>query len=576
MSTAETLWAAPPGAPLALDPEHLWWRAQRGTRAEKLDLREANAMRWCDALRPRAEHAATIARQTGWAPAEVDAILRRLEERRLLLPLSGLLPPVADDVVDGCPEPWIVIRTCARPDGLVRLLDSLLADERRFGVTRRYVIVDDAADLDPAAATRSVAARFAAATQSHVGYLGPRERDDAMAALGVGLAERDLLDPRERSVPSGARAWNWAALLAAGGSLALLDDDFAFPVRVAPGSDARWSLLNSQFAETTFFDDDAEIAAIAACADDVYAGLRRVVGCSPGALLARDGWNAASAHGVPAATLAHLRPEARVVAAFAGVYGHLAFDSAVFLNLPDPRSLANLFRAPYRHERLRADRIWHGVREPRLVGAAGFTPLLVDARSLLPPTGTHAKADDTLFLNLLREIEPDELYAALPLAIGHWADASRDRLARSLEPLPVDVNALLAYAMTAVQPPVRGGTRTDRLGAIGTLFDGLAGGNDGAIDELVLRQRDDQLTFVVRALGDAQSRHGARAPTVWNEYVGRVIAAHAAALSERRVDPALRERIRRAVSQLARGARSWPSWWERAKDGQLACSLPAP
>lgn len=64
-----------------------------------------------------------------------------------------------------------------------------------------------------------------------------------------------------------------------------------------------------------------------------------------------------------------------------------------------------------------------------------FTPLLLDARGLWPPTIPHGKADDSLFLALLPARDPGAGYLALPASIGHVDAEPRDRAADANERL---------------------------------------------------------------------------------------------------------------------------------------------
>ena len=134
------------------------------------------------------------------------------------------------------------------------------------------------------------------------------------------------------------------------------------------------------------------------------------------------------------AELAGLR-DAPIVGAVPGLYGGIAYDNSAYLAYSNRWSQASLWRAPFRRERLEADNLWHGYRAPRLVSYATYTPLLLDARELLPFAGTWGRVDDTYFLMLLRAIAAPVLFAHLPVALGHVDLAPRQRLAHAQQPL---------------------------------------------------------------------------------------------------------------------------------------------
>ncbi len=567
------LLASRPGQYEELDGEHAYWRSDDGARSVVLDRRGLQALNVCERFAPRDEHVERLQRQLGLSPLRASRVLEELIAAGLIESTAAELAVVARRA-DPIPEPLIAIRTCDRPAGLQRLLQSLIEDERRWGASRRYLVVDDTRDAASARTSAGVVRAFAAQTRSRVGLLGPAARSALVARLDRDLdpGQRDVLaglvDPAQPGARTGARTWNLALLAAAGGSLSILDDDTVFPLRVPPGVDARYEPGDSILSATRWFDDRDPADALAACPEEPYAMLRRVVG-QPAAALLRDGTRNEYLHGRSAREIAHLRGGAHVRAAFTGIYGALAFDSSVYLNCGDAGSLADLWREPWRPERLEADRIWHGVTAPRLLGHAVYTPILLDARELVPFAGTWGKADDTYCMLLFGAIAPGSVFAYSPLLLGHYPLEPRPRRARSLEPLLLDRSGLAADTFDRLGTLRVAHDRALRLAAIGAHALDLAQADDASLRDHIVHWRQRRIASVLERL-DASHRMGQAAPAAWRAHVAAIQSANRAALLDLAVDPAELAAVRAMYAQAGTAAAAWPRIWALARDAAIA------
>lgn len=567
--------SAIPGDLVVVDAASVLFRAHDGSRREIVNTADAAALHSCATFAPAGYHAERLSREYGWTPQQASALLSSLASRGLVMDAAGFLGARAAPPAPRVPEPLVVVRAYQRPDGLKVLLDSLLADEKRHGTRRRYAIVDDTPDAAHAAKTHALAAGFARATASSVHLLGIDQRGAALerALAPVPAASRAalaaLLDPARPSAVTGSRTWNWAVLLSAGASLAILDDDTRFPLRELPGVRRPFDLLDATEPVVRWFDDDDALArALPESARDPYERLADDVGQPAGALLARDGWDARLlAHRSPRELLPATRNDP-VIAAVPGTYGTITLDSSVYLTYP-AESIADLWRAPYRHERLRCDRVAQGYEAPRLTSFASYTPLLADARELLPFAGTWGRVDDTYFLMLLRAMAPRAAYVHAPVLLGHADYGTRDRLARAAcERIPHDRNAFVASLVRSTGDTLGGGDRASRLAAVGAAMAALATAGDAHLADLVLRWRAEMATRVTRLL-DGALRTRSDAPPEWRAHAERVIAVNRAALAEDRVDPAELAHCRRAIGQLADAAPWWPAMWSHARDAGI-------
>jgi len=358
-------------------------------------------------------------------------------------------------------------------------------------------------------------------------------------------------------------------LLAAGRALSILDDDTSFPLRVFASGDSRCELADSTEAVVRFFDDgswaDAE-----PLAGDPYAALGAWLGRDCAALLSREGWREDALPLRSPVELAHLRGGARVVGVVPGLYGGIAFNSSVYLLNSNPATQHSLFRAPYRHERLEADAIWHGYPQPRLTSHAVYTPLLLDDRELLPFAGTWGRVDDTYFLALLQAIAPDAAFAHVPAMLGHVDMAPRERLRRAIEPLLLDRNTSIAATFLRAAQGHSGDSRDARLLLLGRHCANLAEAGATSLAQHAQDFRDAMITRVVAQLDDGLARHRT-APAAWRATVERALSANRAALLRSGPDAVESDLLRRAYAQAARACEQWPALWRAAaSSGGLA------
>jgi hypothetical protein len=560
--------AALPGHASPLDGERLLWQQHGSPRVAVLPAVEATVLAHAGRFESRDHHLDAIAAATRIPRERVDAALTRLLELGLLQPLAAFVPAAA--AAPAPPAPLVCIRACARPHSLGLLLQSLLDDERRFEARRRYVVVDDSpADAEPA--IRAEVESFARRSTSDVRLLAGAERRVLLEWLGADAAAcAGLLDRHALPSASGGRAWNWALLLAAGGTLGLLDDDFRFPLRQPRGAAPEIDLVTEYALETEFLDGPDALRLLAPVDEDPYAMLLRLLGQPAGALLRKHGHAPQSARLRASGSLACLAPPARVAAICGGIHGALNFDSTVHLSMPNRATLGSLLRPPFDERRLEGEDLWQGRRRPHFMQTGAFTPLLLDARELLPPTGTHGKSDDGLFLALLSGSDPHALSMAVPASIGHFPPPGRARRAAAESAAIEDVSTFCAGVVLSVAPLLRSTDRGLRLAAIAGVVRDLAGGSDAALGGVYLAWRDRLLLGVVQPLHRSLRDYGAAAAPAWCEHVRRAIAANEAALRERDVAPATLARARGALAQLADALDAWPALWARGGTPLLA------
>jgi hypothetical protein len=551
----------------------------RDGASRELDGADAFVLDRCGCFESLDAHRRAL--QSAGMPAELaQASLARLHGMNLLVDFPALLAACAtpEERPSDAP-PRLVVRSWHRPGGVARLLASLRAQEHRHAVAYDIVVVDDTDDAGFAKATRELVAAHARVARGTIALLGTTERRSALERLARVLpTQREpvlhgLLDPAVPSAVTGSRSWNWALLLAAGGTLSILDDDTVFPLRWPDDGSELIDPADASEAGIRFFDDDGCFAA-AELADEPFEWLGRWLGRSAPARVAR-GWNEAPLRGRPAREFEYLTSGARVVGVVPGLYGGLALDTSAYALASNSYSQASLWRAPWQPARLEADRVWHTCPNPRITSHAVYTPLLLDARDPMPFAGTWGRVDDQYFLMLLRAISAPLAFAHVPAMLGHVDLQPRRRAANARRALPVDPNLFLAHWFGRQGEALARSDRWSALAALGAAAADWVSTDAAALgDAWVEFRRGMRARVVERTTGLLDDP---AAPDGWREAATALIRANREAIAEDRAADEELVRLRAGLAQVRDAAACWPAVWDAcAGDAALRGALAVP
>ncbi len=529
-----------------------------------LNRAEAFAVERCASFQPLDVHQQSL-RDAGLGAGAARDLLARLQSRGLLHDFAGLLAAAVDPgSLSAPPAPRLVIRSWHRPQGVGRLLASIRALEVRHAAAYDVVVVDDTDDPIFAALTRERVAEHAAGARGSIALLGPAERGTAITALAatVQASDRDalraLLDPAVPSATTGSRSWNFAQLLAAGGTLSILDDDTFLPLRWPDDGGDLFDPADASEAGIRYFDDDGHAGARELDAEP-FGWLARYLAQPAARLLAR-GHRESTLRGRAAAEFAYVGAGARTVGVVPGLHGAIALDTSAYAVASNSYSMASLWRAPFDPARLDANRVWHTYPNPRVASHAVYTPLLLDARAPLPFAGTWGRVDDQYFLMLLRAMAAPVAFAHVPAMLGHSDFAPRDRLGNAQRALPIDPNLFIAHCFARWGETLVSDDRWTRLAAILAAAADWGGASDLRLGGAWVDFRRDMRVRVVERT--AAALEDPAAPPAWRVVATRLLDANREAILADRIEAAELTVLRAALRQAAAAARLWPAVWD--------------
>ncbi|MEO8671488.1 MAG: hypothetical protein ABI411_09255 [Tahibacter sp.] len=584
------LYASEDAVVASLSNSECVFQVKRTGEPHVMTFQVLQALDQCREFRTLDEHVSRIVTTVPGLNAQqreaVSRVLQSLIQRGLLVSDADFVARLSSVTHVARPNLRAVfIRACDRPSQLERLLATLSDYERRFRAARPYVVLDDSKQEASLDRHRDLVREFARTTGCKLTYIGPAERARFAERVGKALpAQKEaistLLLPRlhpERF--GGGRSWNLATLLSAGGSMVLMDDDQRLPMRrhdlaiggMAPNAAAPFARFQRNMEEA--LSTGEEIAEdpfgmhLDACAQPL-AGLL----AQPGYRIERE-----SLRGLDMARLAHLNPDARVIATQQGTYGSARSESALWLYHLDAAGRADFCASRDAYlTNVEAQSLWQSTQQARLLEYAQFTPFAFDNSRLLPCTSPVGRGEDALFSAVAHFCQPDALVLDLPVAIGHVQERARKRSANTLSASTPRVNHFLTGYVQRQFGQYLADDPAQRLQLLGEIVRDLAGASESArishLREYLNFVRADTIERLQQQFESATD-----APVFWQADVRAAIEANGRAmlakapprlgdwaddLDSAGCANALREELNTVASQFE----AWPAAWTYARE----------
>ncbi|WP_376696992.1 glycosyltransferase family protein [Wenzhouxiangella sp. EGI_FJ10305] len=424
------------------------------TETRRLPVQLAHLLSCCTGLRTIAEHARHAAGAMRLPHQQVAGLkqpLQQLIDAKLLTSERDLFENLAagDDANDDeHPIETLFIRTCARPETLRRLLESLARQPE--GGLKRCVIIDDSKEASDRQATREAveAARSMFGIGLHLVDHARRRALLKTIAHAVGCESASLEwflegEADEKALTYGAGP-NLSLLLGAGSRFALMDDDATLDAFVPEGSRNRPIFSPEPDDRLWLPDPDAEVPGsdLGQLDENPLSAHARYLGRRPGDLLDADDPDRSETLGQLTPDLLHqLTKQPRIRLTCSGVlgdpgtedvqwiYGMPAEDLRVLCSSEDAYRRRVFQRRVLRCPQRAVATPAYGLMTTTLTG--------VDNRELLLPTAARERNEDMLLGALIAFLYPRALHLTLPHALYHmrpkpqeWSADDLDRVRR--------------------------------------------------------------------------------------------------------------------------------------------------
>lgn len=557
-----------------------------------MTLQVLQAMDLCREFQPLDVHASRVADALPGLKGKAPAVRRVLEG----LASRGLL--VSDDAwlrrfegasaIEVAPLSGLYIRACDRPAQLKALLESLIEQDRRFGLPAPVVVVDDSTDAENARRHRADLAAFAERVSVPARYIGRDAWEAIIDRLerSVGPALSPLLKRVNRFAGrrGGGIGKNLISLLSAGQRYILLDDDFTFPLRrhpeYSPGvvcAPHGWGVRSfGNFDEALTSGDESDHdplqAHLALCGQSVAELLR----AHPATRLERQ-----ALLGVAPSKFPLLDPARRVASTVNGHRGQSGASGIAWIMLLDRAARSALCRDDAAWTQLRGDPpIWWGCNRFQISEGGAFTPFCVDNSRMLPPTSPFGRGEDALFAGLCAVAHGDIVQLDAPFTIGHRQEGGRDRTELLTQPETPDINHCLAELARHVAPDLYGSDPQRRLSVLAAKLDDLAGGSDQSVLAYMGEYLAYRRSLLIEQLQQVAASDTSL-PPAWRKDMTSLVEANARALVERgaprlagwAADSSAEDcasAFRKEADVLVQGLRVWPEAWRLAQSKAAA------
>jgi hypothetical protein len=488
---------------------------------------------------------------------------------------------MADDVMDlADTHSPVLIKTIGcvtrdRVEGLQRALTSYIENNRRFGRTNDFAVMDDS----PAPAMRNSYRRMLRGLKSERGveilYAGFEEKirfakklidTKAMPAEVVRAA---LFDVENFGLVTIGANLNALLLHTIGDPLLSVDDDTVCRIALAPelseqcvfGSTQRFSPVDP-CEVYTFADRDAALSAANFALMDILAIHERFLGQSMrGSLSASISKDETSARG-------------RVAVTLNGLLGDCGWGSPFYYLLLNDDSLRRLVQSEASYRASCTSReMWRTVNAPTISAATDnmmATFFGLDNRQLLPPFIPITRGADYIFGVTISKCFDDLLFAHLPWSLLHLPlevrKFSQGEITRSAA--GVDIDALVSVLLKSCEFDGGETHGAEKLKKVGAHLEALGTMHAPQFAEFARAKVVDEIAALILHLEERLS-NSSNAPDYWRQDVERCVAVlRQSALREdvylpldllyNRSPDEAREKTRRLVQKFGQLLRWWP------------------
>lgn len=470
-----------------------------------------------------------------------------------------------------------------RPEGLARVLDSLIRDADGSLARLPFVVLDGSRSQVAREANRRVVDERR--RDAGLRYLGNTERAAWIARLQGQLKPHAgalawLLGEDEAATR--AQLFNWMVLLASGRRVLVFDDRQFLPLREMPGAVGGIDLVHSQQREAWFSTPDQPLPAQEIDSEDAGLGhlARNYLGESVGRCIGQAGRLHLAAEALRGAALPQMRafdPRGRIAAIVPGITGSLETPHNIWLYQLDKASRERFWASRESYLKFfEGDSVCHGIARARLTLTSIYQPAALDLSVLsgfaMPHAGPRVGPSYSV---LTRFFDPESVVLHTNSAVGSQWQPPLRRSEAGRKAFTPNSAAFFTDHLQARANECRASAAADRAAYLAALMDDFA----ASASDSLQAELNTYLSYKRADLvGDLQRRlenSGKQVPIYWEADVREIIHGTSKELVRNSV-PRLAdwpesldaagaaERLRAEIRQLAAAIRAWPPAFEMA------------
>ena len=441
----------------------------------------------------------------------------------------------------------VFIRTCDRPQQLMRLLEGLSQNQQKFGHQHPCIVVDDSRKADSQQQNLEICDDYENSGKLSIEYYGVQQQTEFINQLCQHFSEHQdtiqwLLGRQENfdeTMFTGGRLLNHIVLKAAGHRFALFDDDAVCQPYQSPKMQHHWSFKSSP-KDTWFYQNrDQMFTEIQELELDPLANHLDVLGKSLGELvsdLSAVKLDANALHGVSSANSLALKTDTQVFITRNGTFGDPGTSLMTWIYQQEDESLEHLNQDPEKFKHYSVNRTtWLGSNRFRAVNENSLmttTLTGINGEQLIPPTGPCYRNEDYLFSRLVKFIHPDSLSFEFPWGLPHLPEPPRQwHPAKLDEPKTVGILGFMADIANNVERYCLAESAQQRLSYIGETYRALA---DASLMDLYQGVEENLLNARAATINEMQvtlDKHSDQ-PQYWKDDVQRIITANKNAIAQ--------------------------------------------
>lgn len=556
------------------------------TQFRRLPLPVVRVLGLCSRFRTFDQHARGIAAELNAPPGQAPAvkqILQQLVEQKLLLGEAEVLARLTaskETASDPAAIETLFVRTCARPETLGRLLESLAEPATSPGL-ERCVILDD--DPEPAGQQRTgeLVEEYRERIDANLHHVARPERRTILTDMANAAgADPDRLawfveGDADDDQPGYGAGLNLALLLGAGTRMAIVDDDAVLTAFTLPPNSDTPAFQRKQSARLHFPEPDQPLGEqYEAARIDPVAAHARLLGrsCAAVAELGRD-------H--PGELLADLDPQLllelsanpSVKITSSGTLGDPGTSGIQWLFTEPAGNLKALCESEARYRSLLGQRqVARSPGQPLVTTSYGLmttTLTGIDNRDLLLPTQPRGANEDLLFGALTGFLYPGALQVTLPHMLPHLRPQPRRWQSKDLErPRSINRGAYLSGQIERLTDTALAQDIDSRVGLLTEMLDNLA-----RLDQQRLAQhlRHDLLDLRGSTIERISATRAELKPPGWLDAdFERVLACHGevSEATAARLDQISRQ-LPDFAGQFACGLQDWVQTWRQCRESGM-------